>query len=70
VFGLAKGFQLVPTRANGQPAFGVYLRTPLGIQGVGFFVLALAGDRISALTRFEDTVLPAFGLPASLPGSP
>ena len=69
-FGLARGFQLVPTRANGQPAFGVYLRTPNGIQGVGFFVLTLAGDRISALTRFEETVLPAFGLPPSLPGSP
>jgi RNA polymerase sigma-70 factor (TIGR02960 family) len=70
VFGLAQGFRLVPTRANGQPAFGVYLRTPQGIQGVGFFVLTLAGDRISALIRFEDTVLPAFGLPSSLPGSP
>lgn len=70
VFGQARGFQLVPTRANGQPAFGVYLRTPIGIQGVGLFVLTLAVDRISALTRFEETVLPAFGLPPSLPGSP
>ncbi len=70
VFGLAQGFQLVPTRANGQPAFGVYLHTPNAIQGVGLFVLTLAGDRISALIRFEDTVLPAFGLPPSLPGSP
>ena len=69
-FGLTQGFRLVPTRANGQPAFGVYLHAPNGIQGVGFFVLALAGDRISALTRFEDTVLPAFGLPPSLPGWP
>ena len=70
VFGLARGFQLVPTRANGQPAFGVYLRTPDDIQGVGFFVLTLVGDRISAVTRFEDTVLPAFGLPPSLQRSP
>ena len=70
VFGSVQRVQLVPTRANGQPAFGVYLRTPNGIQGVGFFVLTLAGDRISALTRFEETVLPAFGLPPSLPGSP
>lgn len=67
VFGFARGFRLVPTRANGQPAFGVYLHTPSGTPGVGFFVLTLAGDRISALTRFEDTVLPAFGLPPSLP---
>jgi RNA polymerase sigma-70 factor (ECF subfamily) len=66
VFGLAREFRLVPTRANGQPAFGVYLHTPTGIQGVGLFVLALAGDRIGAMTRFEGTVLPLFGLPASL----
>jgi RNA polymerase sigma-70 factor (TIGR02960 family) len=66
VFGLTQGFQLVPTRANGQPAFGVYLHTPNGIQGVGFFVLTLVGDRIGALVRFEDTVLPAFGLPPLL----
>jgi RNA polymerase sigma-70 factor (TIGR02960 family) len=70
VFGLAQGFRLVPTRANGQPAFGVYLGTPAGIQGVGLFVLALAGDRIGALVRFEATVLAAFGLPPSLPGAP
>jgi len=69
VFGLAREFQLVPARANGQPAFGVYLRTPTGMQGVGLFVLALTGERISALTRFEETVLPVFGLPASLPRS-
>jgi RNA polymerase sigma-70 factor (ECF subfamily) len=67
-FGLARGFKLVPTRANGQPAFGVYLHTPDGIPGVGFFVLTLFGDRISALTRFEGSVLPAFGLPPFLPG--
>ena len=43
---------------------------PMASRGVGFFVLALAGDRISALIRFEDTVLPAFGLPPSLRGLP
>jgi RNA polymerase sigma-70 factor (TIGR02960 family) len=61
-------FDLVPTRANGQPAFGAYLRAPDGIShGVGLFVLTLAGDRICALTRFENTVLASFGLPRSLP---
>jgi len=69
VFGVARGFRLLPTRANGQPAFGVYLRTPVGMQGVGFFVLAIDGGRIGAVTRFEDTVLAAFGLPPSLPGA-
>jgi len=69
VFGLVQGFRLVVTRANGQPAVGVYRQTPAGVRGVGLFVLTLAGDRISALTRFEETVLPVFGLPPSLPGS-
>ncbi len=68
IFTAGRRFDLVPTRANGQPAFGAYLRTPDGIShGVGLYVLALAGDRIWALTRFENTVVPAFGLPRSLP---
>jgi RNA polymerase sigma-70 factor (TIGR02960 family) len=60
---------LVSTRANGQPAFGVYLRAPAGgiRHGTGVFVLTLAGDRISAMTRFESSVLRWFGLPQSLP---
>jgi RNA polymerase sigma-70 factor (ECF subfamily) len=61
-------FDLVPTRANGQPAFGAYLRAPNGIShGAGLYVLTLAGDRISAMTRFDNSVLPWFGLPRSLP---
>ena len=32
-------------------------------------VIALTGDRICALIRFENSVLPWFGLPRSLPGS-
>jgi RNA polymerase sigma-70 factor (TIGR02960 family) len=62
-------FDLVPTRANGQPAFGVYLRAAHGSRhGVGLYVLTIAGDRISALFRFESSVLAWFGLPRSLPG--
>ena len=34
---------------------------------VGLFVLGLAGDRICALTRFETTVFPPFGLPPTPP---
>jgi hypothetical protein len=61
-------FDLVPTRANGQPAFGTYLRGPTGIRhGTGLFVLTLTGDRICAMTRFENSVYPWFGLPLSLP---
>lgn len=59
---------LVPTRANGQPAFGTYLRGPTGIRhGTGLLVLTLTGDRICAYTRFDNSVLPWFGLPRSLP---
>jgi RNA polymerase sigma-70 factor (TIGR02960 family) len=68
LFGAGRRFDLVPARANGQPAFGAYLRAPGGIRhGVGLYVLTLTGDRIGALTRFDNSVLPWFGLPRSLP---
>jgi RNA polymerase sigma-70 factor (ECF subfamily) len=66
--GAGRRFDLVPARANGQPAFGTYLRGPAGNRhATAFYVLTLAGDRICALTRFEASVLPSFGLPRSLP---
>jgi RNA polymerase sigma-70 factor (TIGR02960 family) len=68
LFGAGRRFDLVPTRANGQPAFAAYLRVPAGIRyATGFYVLTLAGDRVCAMTRFEASVLPWFGLPRSLP---
>jgi RNA polymerase sigma-70 factor (TIGR02960 family) len=68
LFGSGRRFDLVPTRANGQPAFGAYLRSSDGIRhGIGLYVLTLSGDRISAMIRFEASVLPWFGLPRSLP---
>jgi RNA polymerase sigma-70 factor (ECF subfamily) len=68
IFGAGRRFDLVPTRANGQPAFGAYLRGPAGIShGVGLYVLTIAGDRICALSRFDNSVLPSFGLPRSVP---
>jgi RNA polymerase sigma-70 factor (TIGR02960 family) len=68
IFRAGRRFDLVPTRANGQPAFGAYLRAPNGIShGIGLYVLTLTGDRICAMTRFENSVLPSFGLPRSLP---
>lgn len=68
LFGAGRRFDLVPTQANGQPAFGTYLRSVNGIRhGTGLFVLTLAGDRICVMTRFENSVLPSFGLPMSLP---
>ena len=61
--------RLVPTRANGQPAFGRYIsdpHTPIA-RFDSMLVLALDGNRISRLTRFADPgILPAFGLPGAL----
>ena len=68
IFGAGRRFDLVRTRANGQPAFGAYLRAPSGIRhGTGLIVLTLSGERISAMTRFENSVFPSFGLPRLLP---
>ena len=67
-FTAGRRYGLVPTRANGQPAFGAYLRSPAGIRhATAFWVLTLAGGQICAMTRFEASVLPWFGLPRSLP---
>ena len=68
IFRAGRRFDLVPTRANGQPAFGAYLRDANGIShGIGLYVLTLTGDRICTMTRFDNSVLPWFGLPRSLP---
>jgi RNA polymerase sigma-70 factor (TIGR02960 family) len=68
IFRSGRRVDLVPTRANGQPAFGAYLRASTGIRhGTGLFVLTLTGDRICVFTRFDNSVLPWFGLPRSLP---
>jgi len=68
LFRAGRRFDLVPTRANGQPAFGAYLRAATGIRhGLGLYVLTLTADRICAMTRFDNSVLPWFGLPRSLP---
>ncbi|MEU0602380.1 RNA polymerase subunit sigma-70 [Streptomyces sp. NPDC006393] len=62
--------RLVPTRANGQPAFGCYYRDshrPVA-QAFGMGVLTLEDGRISAITHFGDNgLLPLFGLPLTLP---
>ncbi|WP_454854783.1 sigma-70 family RNA polymerase sigma factor [Promicromonospora soli] len=68
IFGAGRRFDLIPTRANGQPAFGAYLRTPTGVRhGTGLYVLTLTRDGICAMTRFDSGVLSWFGLPLSLP---
>jgi RNA polymerase sigma-70 factor (TIGR02960 family) len=68
--GALERFRLVPTRANGQPAFGCYLHdnhTPVA-HAYGLMVLTLSGARIAAITGFPDTsVFRSFGLPRLLP---
>jgi RNA polymerase sigma-70 factor (TIGR02960 family) len=62
-------FRLVPTRANGQPAFGCYLRDPHTriAHAYGLMVLTLRRGRVAAITGFPDTsVFPHFGLPRTL----
>jgi RNA polymerase sigma-70 factor (ECF subfamily) len=70
VFRDGRTYRLIATRANGQPAFGMYLRDPVTdvAHASGMLVLTLAGGRISAMTRFDNSVLPLFGLPRTLPG--
>ncbi len=61
--------QLIPTRANGQPAFGHYIKEPgeAVARGMGLLVLTLEGERIAAITRFGGgELLPRFGLPPTL----
>ena len=62
--------RLVPTRANGQPAFGLYIRDPHApvSHANGLLVLTLTGSQISTVTGFPDnSTLPLFGLPRTLP---
>lgn len=57
---------LLPTKANGQPAYGVYVGAPTA-HPAGLLVLTTTSDRIQAITRFHlDELLPRFGLPTEL----
>jgi hypothetical protein len=64
-----RSYRLIPARANGQPAFGVYIRDPAtGVfHANGMLVVTPAGDRIRAMTRFDNSVIAKFGLPRRLP---
>jgi RNA polymerase sigma-70 factor (ECF subfamily) len=62
--------RVIPTSANGQPAFGVYMRQPDG----GYLpfqlpVLTLGSDGLieHATVFFDLSLFEKFGLPASLP---
>jgi RNA polymerase sigma-70 factor (ECF subfamily) len=64
-----RNYRLIPTRANGQAAFGCYLQethAPV-FRAHGMIVLTLEGDRICAVTRFVDNSnMARFGLPRML----
>ena len=62
-----RNYSLVPTSANGQPAFGAYLRRPDGTKrATGLFTVTLVGQRIGALSRFDASEFRWFGLPLIL----
>ncbi len=66
-----RGSRLLPTAANGLPAFGQYRPGGPGEphRPWSLVVLELSGDRIAAMTHFLDTatLFPRFGLPPELP---
>jgi len=70
VFRDGRTCRLIATRANGQPAFALYVRDPVAdvAHAHGMLVLTLAGSQIRAMTGFDNSVLPLFGLPRTLPG--
>jgi RNA polymerase sigma-70 factor (TIGR02960 family) len=61
-------WRIVPTRANGQPAFVAYRRVDDGrYEAYDVQVLTLIGDRISRITAFNDpSLIPTFGLAPAL----
>jgi RNA polymerase sigma-70 factor (ECF subfamily) len=65
-------YRLIATSANGQPTYGCYVfdhDEPVG-HAHGLLVLTVDGDRVSAMTRFVDnSTLPYFGLPRTLPAN-
>jgi RNA polymerase sigma-70 factor (ECF subfamily) len=61
--------RMVATAANGQPAFGLYMRDLDGVhRAFHLQVVALRGDRVAHVSAFFDVSLfDAFGLPRELP---
>ena len=70
IFRPGRAYRVVPTRANCQPAFGLYLADPTAsvYRAYGLQVITTAGDHITAITGFSNTnVMARFGLPRTLP---
>ncbi len=60
--------KLLPTRANGQPAWGAYARDPIvgNLHLTDVFMISIDRDRICEIIRFETTIAPYLGLPRTL----
>jgi RNA polymerase sigma-70 factor (ECF subfamily) len=69
VLGRPGEFRMIPTAANGQPAFAAYARDHRGgYHAHGICVLTLTGTQVSRIVSFNDPGLfGAFGFPARLP---
>ena len=66
-----RNYRVVPTRANGQPAFGLYLADPHAslYRAYCLLVITTSGDHITTITSFSTNVMTRFGLPRTLPGT-
>ena len=67
-----RGSRLLPTAANGAPAFGQFRSSGpgLGFHAWGLVVLEVTGDRVTGINTFLDTerLFPRFGLPLRAAG--
>ena len=70
IFTPGRQWHLLPTRANGSPAFGLYRREAGAdvFQLFGLIVLGVAGEQIGSLVAFlELSNLSSFALPPTFP---
>lgn len=69
IFRPGLAYRVVATRANGQPALGLYLADPhTGVyRAYCLLVITAAGDHITTITSFSTHVMTRFGLPRTLP---
>lgn len=60
------GARMIATEANGQPAYGLYLREPDGVFRPFNLQVLEVGDRITRVSSFFDlSLFPRFGLPST-----
>ena len=64
----ANRWRLLPTRANGSPAFAIYQRNEQNeYRAFGIIALVIEGEKLSQIISFIDPSLPArFGFPSTI----